>query len=64
MEEWARKLEAAFQRLQNLQIQPTLSNMELLTASLYDIRDVFLDLEKNTEEESGHEADPERRDGN
>ena len=59
MKEWADKLEAAFNRLQNLQIQPTLKNMELLTASLYDIRDVFLDLEKNAKEESGHEADPE-----
>ena len=46
------KLEASFARLQNLEIKPTLRNMELLTASLYDIRDVYKELEKEEAEDA------------
>ena len=35
------KLESCFDRLQNLQIKPTLSNMEILTQTLYDLQDVY-----------------------
>ena len=35
------KLEASFDRLQNLQIKPTLKNMEILIQTLYDLRDVY-----------------------
>lgn len=46
------KLETSFARLQNLEIKPTLRNMELLTASLYDIRDVYKELEKEEAEDA------------
>lgn len=35
------KIEACFERLQNLDIKPTLSNMEILIQTLYDLRDVY-----------------------
>ena len=46
------KLEASFNRLQKLAIKSTLPNMELLTASLYDIRDVFQELDKEEKEDA------------
>lgn len=41
------KLEACFQRLQNLDIQPTLSNMEKLVQTLYDLREIYKELEED-----------------
>ena len=41
MEEEMNKLEQAFKRLQQLQIVPTVTNMETLLQSLYDIREVY-----------------------
>lgn len=41
MQEIMEKLNAAFERLQGLQIQPTVTNMESLLQSLYDIRDAY-----------------------
>ena len=38
------KIEACFNRLQDLDIQPTLSNMEKLTQTLYDLMDVYKEL--------------------
>ena len=38
------KLEACFNRLQELEIKPTLTNMELLVQTLYDLRDVYNEL--------------------
>ena len=38
------KIEACFERLQNLDIKPTLSNMEILIQTLYDLRDVYNEL--------------------
>ena len=35
------KIEACFSRLQELDIQPTLPNMEKLVQTLYDLRDVY-----------------------
>ena len=46
------KLEACFNRLQKLAIKSTLPNMELLTASLYDIRDMFQTLDKEEKEDA------------
>ena len=43
------KLEACFERLQRLDIRPTLSNMEILLQTLYDLRDVYLELKKERE---------------
>ena len=45
------KLEACFKRLQNLDIQPTLPNMEKLVQTLYDLRDVYESLEKEAEDD-------------
>ena len=41
MDEMKVKLEACFERLQRLQVQPTLANLEILTQTLYDIREVY-----------------------
>ena len=38
------KLEACFNRLQGLEIKPTLENMEILIQTLYDLRDVYNEL--------------------
>ena len=35
------KIAACFERLQGLDIQPTLPNMEKLVQTLYDLRDVY-----------------------
>lgn len=35
------KLEQTFNMLQGLQIKPTLTNMEILVQSLYNIREVY-----------------------
>lgn len=52
------KLEACFDRLQNLNIPPTLSNMELLVQTLYDLRSVYKQL-KEGEGGAGSPADTE-----
>lgn len=57
------KIEECFDRLQTLDVKPTLKNMEILVQTLYDLREIYNQL--NTEEEQdgrGDEADPERRD--
>ena len=46
------KIEACFERLQKLDIKPTLSNMELLVQTLYDLRDVYQSLEKEGEQDA------------
>ena len=53
------KLEACFDRLQTLEIRPTLANMEKLVQTLYDLRDMYNELE---EDDGRAETDPERRD--
>lgn len=35
------KLELCFERLQRLDIVPTLANMEILVQTLYDLRDIY-----------------------
>ena len=35
------KLESCFDRLQGLDIKPTVSNMEKLLQTLYDLRDIY-----------------------
>lgn len=62
MEELKVKLTACFDRLQNLQIKPTLNNMEILVQTLYDLRDVYNKLNEmednqnvGTEHASEHE---------
>lgn len=41
------KIEKCFDRLQNLQIRPTLANMEILVQTLYDLREIYNELEEN-----------------
>ena len=41
MKEILEKLSASFERLQGLKIQPTVTNMESLLQSLYDIREAY-----------------------
>ena len=60
-EEMRNKLVACFDRLQTLDIVPTLSNMETLVQTLYDLREVYHML--GGENNGGTAADPERRDG-
>ena len=55
------KLKDCFERLQRLDIDPTLANMEKLVQTLYDLRDVYQELER-MENDGGTAADPERRD--
>ena len=54
------KLMACFDRLQGLKIAPTLGNMEILVQTLYDLREVYHELERM--ETDGTEADPGGRD--
>ena len=35
------KLELCFERLQNLDVKPTVGNMEILLQTLYDLREVY-----------------------
>ena len=44
------KIEACFERLQGLDIKPTQSNMERLLQTLYDLRDVYAEIEKLNKE--------------
>ena len=55
------KIEACFERLQGLDIKPTLTNMEILVQTLYDLRDVYNSIkEDNTD--GRPQADPDGRD--
>ena len=47
------KIEACFNRLQQLDIPATLNNMEILVQTLYDLKDVY---EKLGGEEDGRSA--------
>ena len=46
IEEMKSKLDGAYNRLQTLDIVPSIFNMEKLVQSLYDLRDVYTELEK------------------
>lgn len=35
------KLKACFERLQRLDIEPSMENMEILLQTLYDLRDIY-----------------------
>ena len=51
------KLEACFDRLQSLDIQPTLGNMEKLVQTLYDLRDIYIEITKDGEEDGQSEVE-------
>lgn len=61
MESMKEKLTACFDRLQTLDIAPTLGNMEKLVQTLYDLQEVYRELtEKEAKDnERGAETDPE-----
>ena len=65
MEKILKKLEACFNRLQNLQIKPTLGNMEILVQTEYDLRDVYEKLKESEGKNNGAEGrtkiDPDGR---
>lgn len=46
------KLESCFDRLQSLDIMPTLDNMEKLVQTLYDLREVYQELCKGDDDNS------------
>lgn len=52
------KLELIFERLQNLDIKPTLQNMEILVQTLYDLKDIYEALGKE-DGDGGSAADSE-----
>lgn len=54
------KIEACFERLQGLEIKPTLTNMETLVQTLYDLREVYNELKEG---EGDGKTDPDGRDG-
>ena len=53
------KLEACFDRLQTLNIQPTQSNMEKLLQTLYDLKEVYEKLKEGENHEAGNQTDSE-----
>ena len=57
------KIEACFNRLQGLDVKPTLSNMETLVQTLYDLREVYNELER-IEQDGKQAVDTERREDN
>ena len=61
MEEAKKKLEDSFERLQDLDIKSTLTNMEKLLKTLYDLQDVYAKL--GGEEDGGHTPDSGERYG-
>ena len=52
------KVNACFEWLQSLDIMPTLQNMEKLVQTLYDLREVYQEMER-MEKDGRTEADPE-----
>lgn len=49
------KLQLCFERLQGLDIKPTLANMEKLVQTLYDLRDIYNELKEGAD--NGTKAD-------
>ena len=56
------KLNDVYERLQTLDIMPTKGNLEKLLQSLYDLRDIYNELERTEANNGGQAADPGRRD--
>lgn len=65
MDEIRELLDGCFTRLQSLNIQPTLKNMEALVQTLYDLRAVYSKLEEQEhgKKDGGRTADPDGPDG-
>lgn len=43
------KIKSCFERLQKLEISPTVNNMELLLQTLYDLREVYNSMKEGEE---------------
>lgn len=54
------KIKECFERLQKLDINPTLTNMEILLQTLYDLRDIYNEI--GGEKDGGYKTDSERSD--
>ena len=52
------KLEACFERLQRLDIRPTLENMEILVQTLYELRQIYNELGEENNGGERPETDP------
>lgn len=57
MNEVLEKINACFERLQTLDITPTLNNMEKLVQTLYDLRDVYNEIEQKGNEDGRQTVD-------
>ena len=55
MKEVLEKINSCFERLQTLGITPTVNNMEKLLQTLYDLRDVYNEIEQK-EKDNGRET--------
>lgn len=53
------KIEACFKRIQTLEIQPTLGNTEKILQTLYDLRDVYNELNREGDGDGRPAADTE-----
>lgn len=61
MDELKEKIQGCFERLQKLELPPTVTNMEKLLQSLYDLREVYAKLERMGADDRV-ETDPGGRD--
>lgn len=56
------KIKGCFERLQKLDINPTLTNLEIILQTLYDLRDIYNKI--GGDDNGRNQADPEQRDNN
>lgn len=59
MDEKMAKIGKAYERLQTLDIMPTRKNMEILLQTLYDLKDVYKNMEEEEQNADRQKADPE-----
>lgn len=52
-------IKECFERLQTLNIQPTIENMEKLLQTLYDLREIYQKTERTDDDGRGAENHPE-----
>ena len=55
-EEMCRKLESVYDRLQSMAFAPTVGNLETMLKSLYDIREVYQELNKKEGADDGRQT--------
>jgi len=52
------KLSAIYDRLQDLDLKPTKHNMETLLQTLYDLQEIYRELNREEQADGGQAADP------